>query len=484
MIKMESSTVILIILGIFLVGVIGFLVYYFILKDKNKITKSQPSMVPSISPPVSPPPLSVKKEPAKPSHGADLDGVLSSDENKLHHKGSKNEPYDTGKRITHEEKMRHFFQTFPTFKDDKKRVIAELSKIDYVRMDKGKVKDFIERQGGYGFEDADFVMDGVFTNYQKRQDIESIKAEYPHYHNMHWPEEDIRRHLRNKGYSEDLIKEASREYHQKNIYNNYINELVKHIKPFILTGKGDSEILSLFKQHNWPDALILEAIEKVKITLEQEHSVAYLQEEILKLLLEGDSKTHIAKVLSKQGWPEDELKKNYNDLESGLSHLETALKYVDVNEYNLDRVRQSLKAKHWPDEVIEMTLNNLVKNIDFHKKLDRAKKEIETLVKQGMTAKQVENKMVSEGFELKIIKRMIDSINQKLAKTGDRDKIKSFNNHVFTEDEWHKQMHNAVDGFDHAGNNAVPPASPAPNVPPLPESNINQPPVLPPETQK
>ncbi len=432
----SSSGIIIILLFIVLIGLLGGLVYYFlVLKKKSSI--SSPSKVPGPSQVTATKSSYVKPETTK----------ISIPTNEAV-QNQKNAPFDVNREISHKERMAEFYRQLPSFGKDSRKILQALEGINFERLDRGKLKDILERQNGFTFEESDYIINSLQKKYEEEQAIELIEKEYPHYKRMGMEEGAIRIHFKKKGYSDSVIQEASRRFHQKNIFENYIDQLVKHMKVHLLAGKTDSEVQSLFLAHNWPEELVKEALEKTKVELEKEHSVVYLQELILLQLLEGEPKTKIVKALIKQGWPEDELKREYNDLDEGLSHLENALQMIDLNDYNLAKVKRTLKEKNWPEEIIDMTIQKLQDDISYHKKLNILNKEVDDLFNKGYTASQIRNYLESQHWDRIIISKIIHRLNKRLSKEGDKEKIKQFNDTVFVEDEWHKHINEVVEPFE------------------------------------
>lgn len=429
----SSNTVLIIVLIVLLLGLLGGLAYYFLV-----IKKKQAPLPPSAAQqPVVHSQTYVKPETTKIS-------IPTAEAMQ----NQKNAPFDTANKISHNERMANFYRKLPTFGKDTNKILAALDGVDFERLDRGKLKDILERNSGMNFEESDFVINTLQKKYEEERTVQLIEKEYPHYHRLGLQEGDIRIHFQEKGYSDSAIQEGSRRFHQKNVYANYRDQLIKHMKVHVLAGKTDNEIISLFVAHNWPEALVTEALEKTKLDLEKENSVVYLQELILLELLEGDSKTKIVKALTKQGWPEDELKKEYADLDEGFVHLESALQMIDLNEYNLAKIKSTLKAKNWPDEIIQMTISKLIDDISYHKKLHKLNTEIEVLLNKGYNSIQIRNYLESQHWDRTIILKIIYKINKDLSKQGDKEKIKQFNNHVFVEDEWHDHMHEMAEQFE------------------------------------
>ncbi|MFW6230668.1 MAG: hypothetical protein ACOC32_01450 [Nanoarchaeota archaeon] len=345
------------------------------------------------------------------------------------------------------EHISSFFKRFPQLGNDKQKIIEELKHYDYEKFDKGQLKDYLEHHG-ISFTESEEIMDAIYHHFLDRKNAKVIEQEIPHYRNMGWNDEQIKQHFIKEGYQRGVVEEGFNEFHKKNIYNNYIDQIVKHMKPFVLSGKTDKEIIETFEKHNWPEHLLKEALQKTKDRLEKENSAAFLEEEILKLVLEGESKEKIAKTLTNKGWPEDELQKHFSDVSEGIGHLKKALESVDLNQYNLDRIKEALRKKNWPDEIIDHTIENLVQKVSFHRKLHQMKDEVFGLVEQGYNSVQIEQKLMSEGWDKGIVDKTIHKINRELSARGDKEKIKTFNSHVFAKDDWHKHINESFSGFD------------------------------------
>ena len=357
-----------------------------------------------------------------------------------------NPPQEKKEKKIRIDSIKDFYDNFNKLEKSPKAVIDSLSNVDYESFDRGKLKDFLLRHG-FSFDQREEILDTLYDIFVEKKTSKIIEKEIPHYRNMGWNDEDIKRHFIQEGYSERVVEEGFKEFHKKNIYIDYIDRIVKHMKDFVLSGKDDNKIIEIFEEHGWPKEILSEALEKTKRTLDEEHSVAFLEEEILKLILAGESKEKIAKVLTKRGWPEDELKHYYNDIKHGLEKLEEELERIDVNQYNLDKIREVLKRKNWPENIVEKTIDTMKKNVEFHRKLKIMKNEAFNLVDQGYNSQQLKERLSKEGWDEGIIKKTINSINKHLAASNQRERMKSFNDHIFSKDEWHQHMNSFTKDF-------------------------------------
>ncbi|MFP4656508.1 MAG: hypothetical protein ACLFNK_02925 [Candidatus Woesearchaeota archaeon] len=362
----------------------------------------------------------------------------------------KKKPIDENQRKNNKariDSIKDFYDNFNKLEKEPRNIIKALENVDYDTYDRGKLKDFLQRHG-FNFEQREEIMDTLYDVFVEKKTSRIIEKEIPHYRNIGWKDDQIRKHFTDEGYSEKVIEEGFKEFHKKNIYSDYIDRIVKHMKGFVLAGKDDSEILKIFEEHGWPKEILDEALEKTKKRLDEEHSIAFLEEEILKLILAGDSKKEIAKVLTRRGWPEDELKHYYDDIKKGLKNLEEELEQIDINQYNLDKIRDALKKKNWPEQIVEKTIDSLKQNVEFHRKLNIMKNEAFKLVEQGYNSSQLKEKLSKEGWDEKIIQKTVNSINKHLAANNEREKMKQFNDHIFSNDEWHQHITRFMKDFE------------------------------------
>jgi hypothetical protein len=348
--------------------------------------------------------------------------------------------------VIHKRTIDDFYREFDSFANDQSKIIADLKQYDYDKIDKGKLREFLEHHG-LQFDAVEAIMNAIYKHFTEMKSAKLVEEEIPHYRNLGWDDKRIKEHFLSEGYAQEIVEYGFKEFHKKNIYANYINQIVKHMKPFVLSGKTDDEILNAFEDHNWPYDLLKEALDKTKHELEHEKSSVYLEEEILKLLLEGDSKDKIAKILTKKGWAEDQLKHHYDDISTGIQHLEQSLESIDLNQYNIDKIKQALLQKNWPPEIVDRTVKNLVEKVEYHRKQHAMKKEVMDLVQQGQSSQQIKTKLLTEGWPEDIANKMIFKVNRALSVQGDKEKIKTFNSHVFAKDEWHQHMNEAFSGF-------------------------------------
>ncbi len=356
-------------------------------------------------------------------------------------------PQEKKEKTMRIDSIKDFYDNFSRIGKNPKDIVKALENVEYESYDRGKLKDFLLRHG-LSFQEREEVMDTLYDVFVEKKYSKIVEKEIPHYRNLGWKDDEIRQHFISHGYDKQTIEAGFKEFHKKNIYMDYIDRIVKHMKGFVLSGKEDKEILELFEEHGWPKEILEEALEKTKRTLDEERSIAFLEEEILKLILAGESKEKIAKVLTKRGWPEDELKHHYEDIKQGLKNLEEELERVDVNQYNLDKIRDVLRRKNWPDPIVEKTIVSLKENVEYHRKLKVMKQEAYNLVEQGYNSQQLRKKLNQEGWDEGIIKKTINSINKELAASDRRDKMKQFNDHIFSKDEWHQHMNRYTRGFE------------------------------------
>ena len=343
--------------------------------------------------------------------------------------------------------IKDFYDNFNKLERKPKSIVKALENVDYSTYDKGKLKDFFQRHG-FSFEEREEIMDALYDIFVEKKKSRIIEKEIPHYRNLGWKDNEIKKHFMDQGYTQETIENGFKEFHKRNIYKDYVDRIVKHMKHFVLNGESDPKILQIFEEHGWPKEILSEALDKTKRELDEEKSIAFLEEEILKLILAGETKEKIAKVLTKRGWPEDELKKHYDDIKQGLKNLEEELEKVDINQYNLDKIRDVLKRKNWPDPIVEKTIKTLTNNVEYHRKLRLMKKEAFNLVNQGYNATKLKNKLKNDGWEDNIIKKVMNSINKELAASNNIEQMKSFNDHIFSKDEWHQHMTKDTQGFN------------------------------------
>ncbi len=340
-----------------------------------------------------------------------------------------------------------FYREFDNIGSNVDRIIGFLVQLDYESYNKGRLKQFLQDKN-ISFEQREHILNTLYEAHINKKNKENILDSISEHKKMGWDDEKIRNELISKGYSKEAVDIGFKEFHKRNIYSNYVNQLTEHVKKFLVVGKEDDEIIREFRSHGWPKEVIEEAIEKGREILEEEHSVAYLEEEILKLILEGENREHIAKTLKKRGWPEDELREHYEDIKKGLKDLEESLKNIDVNEYNIKNIRDALRNKNWPEGIIDKTINNIVSKVEFHRKVQKMRNEAFSLMEKGNNSQQIRDFLAKEGWDSHTINKVINEINKKLAIEGDKEKIKAFNSHIFNKDEWHKHITESIQDFD------------------------------------
>ena len=357
------------------------------------------------------------------------------------------------KKIDEEEKnYGRFLEIFPRFNLNPELIQKYLLEVEYDEIDKGELKTFLERNG-ISFEDTNKIIDAIKTKYLQKQNVSIILDSLSHYKNLGWDDEDIREHFYKEGYSKNILDDAFKEFYKKNIYTKYIKNIVDHVKPFIRSGKEDSLIIKTFSEHKWPKELVEDAIEKARAELKEEDTTKLLEESILKIILTGSNKECFAKIISKQDWPEDDLKSEFDDLEKAYFEFEKALKNLDLNEYNKEKIKDSLLSKNWPEKLVTKIILNLVKKVNYHLKLIKLEKEIRDKIELGFFSSEntnslrVKENLISEGWNGIIIKKLIDKINRDLLIKGEKDKVKEFNSHVFKKEKY-KDLKNVISGFD------------------------------------
>ncbi len=340
------------------------------------------------------------------------------------------------KMQSHVAMIKDFYNNFDGFNNDVNKMVRFLNQFDYDDIDKGELKDFLQKKG-MSLQDSEKILLGIFDNFSNKKKIKIIEREIPHYRNVGWDDKHIKEHFTKIGYTPEIVEEGFREYHKKRLFDSYMNQVVKHMKPFVESGKSDDEIITTFVEHKWPRELVKEALEKCKDEFQKERSTRFLEQEILKLILQGEEKEYIAKTLAKRGWPDDELKKHYLDLSRGIEQLRDSLEKIDLNEYNINKIKEALARKNWPEDIIEKTIKSLVAKVEYHRNLEKLRTRIHNLLEKDYfkeddkNSLQLRDELISEGWDKNTIAKIINKINKELASRGEKEKIKQFNSHIF-----------------------------------------------------
>jgi SOS response regulatory protein OraA/RecX len=235
-----------------------------------------------------------------------------------------------------------------------------------------------------------------------------------------------------KGWSRDqvnsVLNDVLKEQQVLLSKDKYISHFANQIKPFIDAGYNKYYARRQFSNTGWDLRFYEDAYEKAHEDLIMERKCMMLEKEILHRLISGENKSHIVKVLIEKGWPDDELKKNFESLNHGLKALEDTLHSIDINEYNLSEIKKALIQKGWPNDVVDFTLKNIKDKVEYHRKLQHIQKEIKSMVSIGAKVNDIVSHLKKEGFDEKIIEKMLVKMNVELVKQGDINKLKEFNN--------------------------------------------------------
>ena len=444
-----SDTILLVSSALGAVVLIVFLVIH-LLKNKNKAKKSKIQSSPL------PPPMSSenssKKEIVRSNDvntgSKKQEPNSKKDEQKLNEQKPKNQTYEVSSEKTYGE----FIKIFPKFNMNPQLIKKYLLELDYDEIDKGQLKTFLEHKG-IAFNIVEEIINALQTKYIQKQNINIIEDSISHYKNLGWNDSEIREHFFKEGYSSNLLDGAFKEFYKRNIYNKYVQNIVNHIKPFLRSGKDDSFIQKTFLDHKWPKELIDDALEKAKEELKEEESTKLLEESILKIILTGDKKDCFAKIIAKKDWPEDDLKKEYENIKKGYDEFEKSLKNLDLNEYNKEKIKKSLITKNWPDKLASKILINLVEKVEYHRKILNLEKHIFNQIESGFFSSEdvnsqiVKDKLIAEGWNGVVIKKLIDKINRDLLIKGEKDKVKEFNSHVFKKQKY-KELKDVISNFE------------------------------------
>jgi SOS response regulatory protein OraA/RecX len=259
-------------------------------------------------------------------------------------------------------------------------------------------------------------------------------------------EEQIEEYLKKQDFLELDIKRAhTLKEIEDDKAEEYLLTLKNHIIPFIEKGYNSYYIKRQFVAAGWDSAWFDKAYPLAEKEVVYSRRSLVLEKEILHRLISGENKEHVAKTLMKQGWPDDILKKNFENLDHGIEHLKNALYEIDLNHYNKDEIKKVLVEKGWPEELVDLTLNNIISKVKYHRDLQRIQAEVRAMMHMGKSSKEIETKLMSEGFDKEIVDKIIMKLNLELVRSGEVEKLKQFNNTQLK----HKNYHNYNDLTSH-----------------------------------
>ncbi len=336
-----------------------------------------------------------------------------------------------------------FYENFSAIGKDPESITSSLSGLDYEVYDKGRLKRFLE-DNGISSQQSEAIIKTLHDNHYDNIRSESLKNKIVQYKEKGMDDKSIREALLREINDEEVIDKAFKKYYKKSIYKDYLPNIAEHMKNFVLQERSDQEILDIFLQHGWPKQPLEDALKMAKKEIEKEQSSSLLEENILNQLVGGNAKESVIKTISKRSWPDDELKKNYTDINIGLNDLDRTLSSIDLGDYNLISIKGSLVKKNWPEDIVNMAIDNMKKDVEFHKNLMNMRKESMSFVYSGNSSVQLKEKLIREGWDVDTINKNINKINKDLIATGDRQRLRTFNNHVFSK-RTHKPRH--IDKF-------------------------------------
>lgn len=237
--------------------------------------------------------------------------------------------------------------------------------------------------------------------------------------------------LLKRGWKEDVINtvlgEAEKKYEAKKKFQEYVELLVRYVKPFVERGHSEYYIRRNFVSKGWNRDVFEEAYKQAEKDVIYDRKSILLEKEILKRLITGENKEHVIRVILKKGWPDDFLKKNFETIEHGLDALKGALHEFDLNHYNKDDIKDVLIKKGWPEQLVDKTLKNLIEKIEYHRDLQRIQNEIRAMIHLGKTTKEIDKRLRDEGYPERIIKKIMWKMNVELVHIHDIDHLKKFN---------------------------------------------------------
>ncbi|MFP4401372.1 MAG: hypothetical protein ACLFPQ_05810 [Candidatus Woesearchaeota archaeon] len=226
---------------------------------------------------------------------------------------------------------------------------------------------------------------------------------------------------------------------------DYVERLRKYIIPFIGKGYNKFYIRRQFTKAGWDSRLYETAYNLAEEDVMYRRKSIRIEKEILLRLITGDNKESIVKVLLKKRWPDDNIKRNFENFDKGIEEFKKSLYEVDLNEYNIDEIKSVLIQKGWPSELVERTIEHLSDKIEYHRQLLHMQDEVRAMMHSGKDAKKIETRLLSEGYPRDIVNKIILKLNFEIVKNKDIDRFKTFNNTNLK----HKNYHHFSEITDH-----------------------------------
>ena len=344
----------------------------------------------------------------------------------------------------HSKDINEFYDNFSNIGTDPEKIISALSKIDVSNYDREEFILFL-RNHGLSDQEMNLILESLQKISQENRTIETLKENIQPRKDQGMSDEQIKNYFIQSGQDKEIVDKAFKKFYKASFYTNYLPNIVEHMKNFVLLGKNDEEIISIFLQHGWPRETLEDALDLTKEKIEKEQSSALLENTILQRLVPGIKKEYILKALSKKEWPEDELIKHNPDIDSAMAKFGEVLDSIKLDEYVTNMIKHSLLEKNWPDEIVNMAIKNVSESINFHKTLRDSRIKSSQMVDSGKNSTDVRNFLMSQGLSVDNTTRIINKINKDLATSGQKDKIRSFNSQFFTSVKRKKPSY--IDGF-------------------------------------
>ena len=339
---------------------------------------------------------------------------------------------DEDDNVYHVKTLQEFFTNFEKIGTDAEKIISSLAKINFDLVSKEDLVSLSKffANNGIAEQEQNFILESLQNINRENKEIEQIKSNIQNKKDQGLSDDQIKKQFAEQNYKKEIINKAFKKFYKDSFYTTYLPNIVQHMKNFVFLGKNDIEIIDIFSQHGWPKETLEDALKMTKDQIEKEQSSAILEESIINRLVPGIKKEYLLKTISKRVWPEEELIRYNPDLDGVMAKFGEVLDSIKIDPYVMNIIKQSLIEKNWPEDVVNLAINNVTRNIRYHKTLKESKIKAMELVDNGKNSIEVRHYLQTQGLDNEAIYKIINMINKNLASANQKDKLRTFNSHI------------------------------------------------------
>ena len=346
----------------------------------------------------------------------------------------------------HVKTLEEFFTNFDKIGTDPEKIISSLSKVNFDSVSKEELINITKffANNGIPEQEQNLILESLQNITRENKNIETIKSNIQTKKDQGLNDDQIKKYFVDQGNNKEIVDKAFKKFYKDSFYTTYLPNIVEHMKNFVFMGKNDNEIVDIFLQHGWPKETLEDALKMTKEQIEKEQSSAILEDTIINRLVPGIKKEYLLKTLSKRVWPEEELTRYNPDLDGVMAKFGEMLDSIKIDPYIMNIIKQSLIEKNWPEDIVNLAINNVTGSIRYHKTLKESKIKAIELADKGNSSVEVRNYLQSQGLDNETIYKVINMINKNLAATNQKEKMRSFNSHIFST---RRKKPSYIDGF-------------------------------------